>query len=120
MILIMGRPNSGKTTYSQRFENVLHLDDFPYNRFLNCNAAVAKAKGEVVVEGIYNFRCRRIKLLESYHGMGEKVCIWLDTPVEECLRREDRGRNKCDITAPLQPPTLDEGWDEIIIIRGET
>ena len=118
MILIMGRPNAGKTTYSQRFENVIHLDDFPFNKFLNCNAAVAKVKGEIVVEGIYNLRCRRKKLLESYHGTEEKVCIWLNTPIEECLRREDRGRDKEVIISAFQPPTLDEGWDRIIKIDG--
>ena len=117
--LICGLPNAGKTTYSKRFENVLHLDDFPRNKFLNCNKAVAESVGDVVVEGIYNLRIRRKKLLESVKD-GKKVCIWIDTPTEECIRREDRGRQPHIVTQlPMQPPTYEEGWDEIVVIRTE-
>ena len=120
MTLIMGHPNAGKTTYSARYDNVLHLDDFPRNKFLNCNEAVRRSDGNVVVEGIYNLRCRRIKLLEAVAGKGcRNVCIWLDTPLDECVRREDRGRDERTVRGPLQPPTLDEGWDEIIRLTKE-
>ena len=119
MILIIGHPNAGKTTYSERFENVLHLDDFPRSKFLNCNEAVRKSDGNVTVEGIYNLRCRRKKLLEAVKGKDTRnVCIWLDVPKDECLRRESRNRNASVIThSPFEPPTLDEGWDEIIHLR---
>ena len=120
MTLIMGHPNAGKTTYSSRFSNVLHLDDFPFSKFLNCNEAVRRSDGNVVVEGIYNLRCRRIKLLEAVAGKScHNVCIWIDTPIEECLSRESRGRDERTVRGPLQPPTLDEGWDEIICITKE-
>ena len=119
MILIMGHPNAGKTTYSSRYKAVLHLDEFPFPKFLNCNEAVKKTDGNVVVEGIYNLRCRREKLLEMVKGKPCKnICIWLDTPIEECLKRENRGRNAQTINSFLQPPTLEEGWDEIIIVEG--
>ena len=121
MTLIIGLPNAGKTTYSQRYTNVLHLDDFPWNRWLNCNEAVRQSDGNVVVEGIYNLRCRRERLLEAVAGKNVRnVCIWLDTPQDECLRREDRGRDARTITDIFQPPTLDEGWDEIIRITGNS
>ena len=118
MTLVIGLPNAGKTTYAQRFDHVLHLDNFPPSKFLNCNKAVADAGGDVVVEGIYNLRCRREPLLKS--ATGRKVCIWIDTPVEECLRRSAFGRPEEIVrmgAAMFQPPTYDEGWDEIIIIR---
>lgn len=118
MILIIGYPNAGKTTYSTQFDNVLHLDDFPPSKFLNCNEAVRQADGEVVVEGIYNLRCRRKKLLEAAKKDEKKVCIWLNTPIEECIRRENRGRPRQVVTGPFQAPTLDEGWDEIIVVDG--
>ena len=118
MILIIGHPNAGKTTYAAQFDNVLHLDDFPRSKFLNCNEAVRQSDGNVVVEGIYNFRCRRERLLEAVKGKNVKnVCIWLDTPVDECLRRETRGRDERTINDYIEPPTLDEGWDEIIRIQ---
>ena len=116
MILIIGYPNAGKTTYSAQFDNVLHLDDFPPSKFLNCNEAVKQADGEVVVEGIYNLRCRRKKLLEAVKKDEKKVCIWLNTPIEECIKRENRGRPRQVVIGPFQPPTLDEGWDEIIVV----
>ncbi len=118
--LICGLPNAGKTTYSSQYDTVLHLDDFPYNRFLNCNKAVAESDGNIVVEGIYNLRCRRERLLEAVADKGvPKVCIWIDTPLEVCLERCKRGRAEHIVRKSaemFQPPTLDEGWDEIIII----
>lgn len=118
LTLICGHPNSGKTTFSSRFENVLHLDDFPRNKFLNCNRAVAESDCDVVIEGIYNLKCRRMKLLEGYKG--KKVCYWLDAPYEVCVRREQEGRQRKGVmeNSYVEPPTIDEGWDEIIIIGG--
>ena len=119
LTLICGHPNSGKTTFSQRFENVLHLDDFPPSKFLNCNEAVRKADGDVVVEGIYNLRCRREKLLEACMNKKPKICYWLDTPLEVCRERERTGRQRDGVMehSYFESPTLDEGWDEIQIIR---
>ena len=118
MILICGLPNSGKSTYSQRFENVIHLDDFPRSKFLNCNKYVSETDGGVTVEGIYNLKCRRMKLLESCRDSSPKVCYWLDTPYEVCVRREAEGRQRQGVieNSLIEPPTLDEGWDEIITI----
>lgn len=116
MTLICGLPNAGKTTYSQRYPDVIHLDDFPRNKFLNCNAFVS-TQDDCVVEGIYNLRCRRLKLLEAYHGNAPRICIWIDTPLDVCIQRESRGRPQSVVKSPFQPPTLDEGWDEIRIVR---
>lgn len=123
MILIIGHPNSGKTTYSQQYGNVLHLDNFPPSKFLNCNEAVRKTDGNVVVEGIYNLRCRRKLLLEQVKDKDCKnICIWIDTPLEVCLERERNDRQRPEQMERhsydvFQPPTYDEGWDEIIVVR---
>ena len=117
MILIMGLPNAGKTTYSARYDNVLHLDDFGRHKFIKCNREVAKSDGNVVVEGIYNMKYRRKELLEALKGKDcKKICIWLDISREECERRERRGRNVVRYTL-LEAPTYDEGWDEIIHLK---
>lgn len=117
MILIIGRPNAGKTTYSAKFDKVIHLDDFPWknDRFHNCNLAVAEADEDTVTEGIYTTRKRREEWLAV--AKGRKVCIWLDTPLEECIARNSRGRSIFSMRH-VEPPTYDEGWDEIIVIRG--
>ena len=125
MILIIGYPNAGKTTYSKSHNNVLHLDDFPKDKFLNCDKAVAEAEGEVAVEGVYNTVSRRKHLLEAVaHRDEPKICIWIDTPLDECLRRERafRHRGKHVVLTShriFQPPTYAEGWDEIIRITPE-
>ncbi len=124
MILICGLPNAGKTTYSAIFENVIHLDDIPHKTFgeqlYKCNR-LAAANEHSVVEGVYNTKRRRRELLRACKSHQKKVCVWIDTPYEECVRRENRGRPH--IVAihykMFEPPTLDEGWDEIIIVRGK-
>lgn len=127
MILIMGLPNAGKTTYSAQYENVLHFDEFrkftikPKDQYELCNKAAAEFDGEVCVEGIYNSASKRKELLEAVKDNPEKnICIWLDTSVETCEKREDRGRPKGLVRVHkerFEPPTYDEGWDEIIIIN---
>ena len=124
MYLICGIPNAGKTTYSAQFEHVIHFDDFkpsarhPNDQFQRCNQAAANADDDVCVEGVYNSKRRRMELLKAVADKpGKRICIWLDTPVEECCRRETRHRPIGIVHAharSFQPPTLDEGWDEIV------
>lgn len=120
IILICGLPNAGKTTYSAQFETVVHLDDF-HQSYRQCNAEALKCDGDVCVEGIYNKRKQREEFLEAFSERpGPKVCIWLDTDIEECCRRENRGRspNLPHVYAKrFEPPTLEEGWDEIRIVN---
>lgn len=126
MTLLTGIPNAGKSTYSARYGTVIHFDSIPHKtaneQFAKCNRLAAQAEGEVCVEGVYNSRRRRIELLEACkHRAERKVCIWLDTPVEVCLERERNYRRRPDgivlsHAQSFEPPTLDEGWDEIIHI----
>ena len=123
--LICGIPNAGKTTYSQRYENVIHLDDVPRSggQFHNCNRMASEAKGDVCVEGVYNSVRRRKELLEACKHQDRKVCIWLDTPLEECLKREASYRKRpmglvYSHHKTLEIPTEEEGWDEVIVIKG--
>lgn len=123
MILIMGYPNAGKTTYSKKYDNVIHLDDYPKSKFDNCNKFIQTIDEDVVVEGIYNLQTRREDLLNTVKNKDYKnICIWLDVPIEECIRRENtyRGRGEHLVkknVRTFQPPTYDEGWDEIYIVR---
>lgn len=125
MLLICGIPNAGKTTYSARFENVLHLDDFDRkpSQYKNCIRAAGEAEGDVVVEGVFNTAKKRRDLLEAVQGKPfRRVCIWLDTPTDICLQRERSYRKRSDHLVlsnaeRFQPPTYDEGWDEIIVIK---
>lgn len=127
LTLICGIPNAGKTTYSSQHINVIHLDDgrSPHlnERFKECNETASEMQGDVCVEGVYNSAKCRKQLLEACKHQDRKVCIWLDTSPEECKRREREYRKRpvgiVDAHyKSLEPPTLDEGWDEIIVIKG--
>lgn len=118
LVLICGLPRAGKTTMSKAYNNVLHCDDFgcaPIPIRYDICAKKVQTLSDIVVDGIYDKAEYRKKLIDSYKGDYTK-CIWLDTPVEIRKTRPLYSR-RC--TFPFEPPTLDEGWDEIIIIRGD-
>jgi tRNA uridine 5-carbamoylmethylation protein Kti12 len=118
MILICGLPNAGKTTYSQKYENVIHFDEVKGGRHRRDNViAMVSADNDVTVEGVYDKAKDRRRLVEA--SQKENTCIWLNTPVDECIRRESRQRGEHIIrwcSESFEPPTPDEGWDEIIIL----
>ena len=74
---------------------------------------------DVCVEGTYLAARQRRRLSSAYKG-GGKVCIWMDTPLDVCIARENRGRKEglhIMCAQAIQPPTLDEGWDEIVVVK---
>lgn len=123
MILICGIPNAGKTTYSSRYADVIHYDDMN----LTTRQRYAELKrlaqeGNAIVEGVFGESKRRKELADSCPSAEKKICIWIDTPLEECLEREKNYRKRQLGLVQIhhktfEPPTLDEGWDEIIIKR---
>lgn len=121
--LICGLPNAGKTTFSNRYENVVHFDECPMPRHEIFQKIVAEATGDVYAEGVCNSKSSRGMLLNSIKNKNEKkVCIWIDTPLEVCLKREESFRGRpldmvINHSRRFEPPTIDEGWDEIIIFR---
>ena len=79
-----------------------------------------KVKGmdDAVVEGVFGTTSQRKRLLDSHDG--ECRCIFIDITLDESIRREDRGRAEFILQNAhrhFEPPTYDEGWDEIEIIR---
>ena len=118
MVLIIGLPNAGKTTYSQRFTEVLHYDDISRYRQAERIEIYRSTEAECI-EGIYNTVASRKRILDNVTA-DTKVCIWIDTPVDICIEREDRGRGEHLVLAHekmFEPPTYEEGWDEIVIVR---
>ena len=112
LTLICGMPRAGKTTYSKRFSNVIHQDGLDYQ---TVRQRVAMITDDVVVDGIYEHPAVRAKLAEAYKGNGKR-CIWLDTPLGV---RKKRPMYQSYVGLEFIPPTYDEGWDEIIVIRGD-
>ena len=117
--LICGRSRAGKTTYSKRFADVIHLDlcGGLVTCYPNALKKVSEKDGDVIIEGVYNTAERRMALLDAYKGGGKKVCIWLDTPLDIIESRFFRG-SRMNLPHSFDPPTYAEGWDEIEVIHG--
>lgn len=114
LILICGHSRAGKTTFSQRFKNVIHLDDV--HSFTAVIRMIENITDDVVVEGIYYSPRERKELLSHYRGTGARV-ICIDTSQEV---REARMKHKFRHSYPFLYPTYEEGWDKIIIIRSDS
>ena len=121
LTLICGIPNAGKTTLSRKFDNVVHLDGRYCNNgeYDRINRIASQTKGDICVEGIYLKRAEREALIKAYNG--KSVCIWLNTPLDECLKREKEYRKRplflvTNSNKRLEPPSYEEGWDYIITI----
>ena len=117
---IVGIPNAGKTTYSAKYDAVIHLDDVGQTERV-CEL-IKQMGDDVVVEGVFALPSQRKRLIEAYAGE-YKRCIFLGVTLEECVKREDRGRPAWMLKNAykhFEPPTLDEGWDEIIVIRSDS
>lgn len=119
LTMICGLPNAGKTTFSKRYENVLHQDDI--GTISNVIQQVTRqTNDDTITEGYYGRRKDRNRIISVYNG--KTKCIFLDISVEQSIQRENRNRNPQilrNASRFFEPPTLDEGWDEIIIIRGD-
>ena len=116
LVAVCGPPNAGKTTSSLRFPNVVHMDG---TRLEDACVAVSGAEGDVCVEGVLPNAHVRRRLARAYAG--RRVCVWLDIPFEECVRREARGRGEWmlrNFYGCFEPPTVAEGWDEVIRVDG--
>lgn len=77
--------------------------------------------GKSIILDTVNLRVNvRKKVLQALANIPcKKVVVYMDTPLEECIRRNATR----EVHLPehviqsthrsLQPPTLDEGWDEV-------
>lgn len=116
LTMICGIPNAGKTTYSQRFGNALHQDEL--GAMGNIVGAIGRMDGDIIIEGYFGTSRERRRVLGAHEGQSK--CIFIDITVEESIRREDRNRNPQILRNAarfFEPPTYDEGWDEIEVIR---
>ena len=119
--LICGRSRAGKTTYSKRFDDVIHLDFCGglHTCYDDALKKVAEKDGDVIIEGVYNTAERRTALLNAYKGEGKRICIWLNTPNDIIKSRFFNSKNYL-LPHLFEPPTYEEGWDEIVVIRGNS
>lgn len=127
--VMCGVPGSGKTTHSRRMAEEFNLKRFSFDE-MRClclaefmrPALEAIRDGKSVILDSTNLRVNvRAKILQALKDIPcKKIAVYMDTPLEECLRRNAKREVRlqdCIIESTyrsLQPPTLDEGWDEIL------
>lgn len=109
MILICGLPRAGKTTLSEKYENVIHLDRVGT---YSCVNSEVSTKRDMTVDGVYDNKLSRTMLLRASKDE-RNICIWVNTDLDTVKKRGNTYFHR------FEPPTLDEGWDEIIMIRGD-
>lgn len=126
--VMCGVPGSGKTTYSKQIAEEHDLIRFSFDE-MRCfglesfmrPALEALREGKSVILDTTNLRINvRAKILQAVADIPcRKVAVYMDTPLEECIRRN--ANRECRLPdfviesahRSLQPPTLDEGWDEV-------
>jgi tRNA uridine 5-carbamoylmethylation protein Kti12 len=129
LYVFSGSSGSGKTTLSKKIteeQNAIRLsfDEMGclQNKELIQPVMEALRSGKsVVVDALFTRTAWRKMILEATDNIEcNRVLIYMDTPLEECLRRNVQRPNPLpdfmvrDIYNSIEPPTLDEGWDEIL------
>ena len=149
LIMLIGIQGSGKTTYSKKLMEeynakvistdrvrqtcigIEEKDVFP-TVYKLC-AEEIKQNHNVILDATHitpKVRKRSLDALDQYEIQYEKVAVYLNTPVEECLRRvEIRNKDPKELFIPLEviesygknliPPSKEEGFDEIIVIKSD-
>lgn len=149
IIMLIGIPGSGKTTYSKELSNkydakvvstdkvrqtFVGIDEkevFP-TVYRLCIEEIKEGKN-VILDATHitpKVRKRSFDALDEYGVLYEKVAVFIDTSIEECARRvEQRNKNPNELFLPVEvvysygkniiPPTKEEGFDEIILVKGE-
>lgn len=147
LIMLIGIPGSGKTTYSkelserysakvissdkvrQLYVGIDEKEVFP-TVYKLCVEELKSGKN-VILDATHitpKVRKRTFDALDAYGIAYDKVAIFVDTPVEECIRRvEIRNQNPEELFLPLEvissygqniiPPNVDEGFMEIQVIK---
>lgn len=114
LTLICGCSRAGKTTYSKKYDDVIHLDGLAKKLADRYAMALSMARTDknLVFDGIYDRADLRSALVDAYQG-DTCICVWIDTT-------RDVIRSRIKIPYPhntFEPPTFEEGWDEIIRIN---
>ena len=149
LIMLIGIQGSGKTTYSKKLMEeynakvistdrvrqtcigIEEKDVFP-TVYKLC-AEEIKQNHNVILDATHitpKVRKRSFDALDQYEIQYEKVAVYLNTPIEECLRRvEIRNKDPKELFIPLEviesygknliPPSKEEGFDEIIVIKSD-
>lgn len=136
LIAFCGLPASGKTTLSTKFANdinakIYHYDEFKgglnlkdgkqtHRRLYSLIVQDLLSRQDVVIDDLHTRIEWRQSLLEAIKDIPcKKILIVMTTPLEECIARNTERNNGLPnsviyhLNARYQPPSIDEGWDDI-------
>ena len=132
IFVLCAPPGAGKTTFSHQCVEQYNAARYSFDE-MKCfkhsdliKPIIASLnKGEsVVVDALYSKIKYRKELLQAIEDVNcKRILIYMNTPLEECIRRNAQRPNPLpefmirDIYNSIEPPTLDEGWDEIIYVK---
>jgi tRNA uridine 5-carbamoylmethylation protein Kti12 len=128
LIIFCGSPASGKTTLSKKItkeQNAIRLsfDElgcFQHKELIPLIIQALQSNNSVVVDALFTRISQRKLILDATKDINcRHILIHMNTPLEECIRRNAQRPNPLpdfmvrDIYNSIELPTLDEGWDEI-------
>lgn len=139
LTVLCGIPGSGKTTLSAQlaeqhnaklycFDSLPHAHHPKYAESVRCQMWADIAEDlrngySVVVDDLHTKLKWRQGLLSTVKETDcKKILVVMDTPLEECLRRNANRENRLpafvveSVHESFELPTLTEGWDEIVAI----
>lgn len=139
LFVLCGAPGSGKTTAAGRILTETEAEVYSSDEiYAGCNSAsfdeiTARfhadvrrdliAGRSVICDGTYATKFVRGRLLDAVSGIPcEKILVVLDTPLEECLRRNASRTGRARVPDHVvrtfskiyERPDLSEGWDKIL------
>ena len=144
IVLTVGLPGSGKSTYLERLKvNAISSDeirrliiDDPHNQTVHARVFAAMrylirqrisvGRKVTYVDATHLRRWERRPYIQLARRHGCKLEVWFfDTPLEVCIQRNDgRERPVPDgvirkLAEKLEPPVRAEGFDRVVVIRPE-
>lgn len=131
LVILVGLPGSGKTSFFQsRFASThAHVSKDLMHRGARQAALIEealRAGRSVVVDNTSPRAADRAPLIAAGRRHGARIVGYvLDTSRGECLKRNRLREGKARVpdvavhvaAARMQPPTLDEGFDELFTVR---
>ena len=132
-IYIIGPSGSGKTTLSHKItkeHNAVRWSGdetkLRPKRLIPLVVESLKDNDTIVLDFLSTKLKLRQYILEELKDIEcKKILVFMNTPLEECMRRNLLKDDPLpqfvieDTHSSLEYPTLDEGWDEIIVINND-
>lgn len=135
MILFVGLPGSGKSTFYKNhyFNSHLRISNDLLGTKNRTNKLLEFCR-ETNMSFVIDNTCTTTEVRKRYldfcstvKSPVKKICIYFDTSIETCIERNNlrEGKDRVPKTAilmkakELEIPVLQEGFDELIVITGD-